>query len=258
MKIYFYLVILSLILFVSCGGKTAGSGSDVTTGSIAGEVVHSDSLYEDLLSVQLFQNNKSENDARALGKTLSNFSKEEMASPLKTMDIKEGEFEFEGLEPGEYFIQVLQDEILVGEFLDIVVKDSQVVTISIEINLVINQTFNVFHINNTEITINQIVLSNGDVVENFDQSFELKFPEGQSQQITLEALIDGELVTLLGDLTMDENGQYQIEFSNLNTDVVVTTQNSSSPSSSSSSSSSSEHGSFEIDGAIHETPQVKD
>lgn len=189
--------LLTFLLFTSCSDDTqSGTGSEVATGSIAGEVKKEGKVYATPVDVVL------------LAKTMDSDSSN--SEPVDTVSTDDGAFLFTSLEPGIYDLQIFGDEGEVGLAEDIEVIADSAIQLNIEINIYIEMNFIAYY-DVDQMVIQNITLDDGLVLNTSGEEYSLFVEEGDGDvsgqwPINIEVLENGEVGTLKGELSVQEDG----------------------------------------------------
>jgi uncharacterized protein (TIGR02145 family) len=225
------LLVFSLLL--SCSdAEVAGTVTEVNSGSIAGTLAHEQAIHDEMVEVALVAKS---------GAVLSKLP--DSINALRSLVVEDGAFLFDSLPAGEYSIEVYQDGIRVNEETEITLDEGQNINITINVTIVIQQTF-IIHQITENVTINNFYVNNGNAQVAVDgDSLSLQFAERDTIDVEVEAIRDGETILVSGRLLADGNGGYILQLDEeLEIDVEpagVLLSSSSIRSSSSASLSSS-------------------
>jgi len=202
------------------GDKTAGTATDVLTGSISGNLENHDGEAAQLYLLKQQSGINSESGGFVLADSLS---------------VNGSDFLFDGLEPGVWQIQVKKEEILVGQSEWITLEENQNVQITINISITIEQHFTIT--NGDQYNITNVYLSNGSVKDS-ENGIVLTLADGTPDTLWFE-LYDGDSLRMVSAVrSEDASGSYNWDFSQLPEDMVLQEEHTLSSSSHSVSSSS--------------------
>lgn len=215
MKSHIIVFLFSLVFLHCSSDQTAGTASDVNSGTISGTLLYDGTNYNQSARVALVSN-------------IEDPPANETASRVQDSSITDnGTFQFSDVPVGNYSIQVYQDEVRIGELDGIILEPGEERNVIINVNIVINQTFYVNTINNNT-TINNFYLNNGIVESEDNGTYEFQFAGLETQEIQIEVVENGQIRFVDAQLVRNENGTYSIEIQDQNIDVQISGQSSSS------------------------------
>ncbi len=160
-----------------------GTTDDVNSGQIVGELLKDGKKIDDTVTVSLYYNSDT---ISGLAKARPSFRK-----PPLTMRSFNGGYKFDTLDTGTYRIEVTKDSIVIGEQRDIRIDSGDSIEVNITINIIINQTFNIWTDQSQNITINNFYIDNGKV-EKSDSGYVLSFAETDTLVFEIEIEKNGE------------------------------------------------------------------
>ena len=192
---YKLLPALLVAFFVICGSVT-----DTSSGSIVGSVITEDGKYEDTVTVLLYSGN-----VNLAKKKASN------PDPLKSQITFDGDYKFDSLDAGSYWIQVMKNDIELGrvEIEELVKGEERVVNIHVEI--IINQTFHITNIVNTvNVTVENyyFIEGEGTIDDMGEGKFVASFAGMDTVRMEMELTIEEQTDTVTISFTRQEDGTY--------------------------------------------------
>lgn len=189
MKKLLQLLLLPLLVMCSkSGNDVAGTATDVNTGTIAGVVKNDGATFKDTVLVSLYAGDS------ILAKRLA-----VSANPEEEQQTTDGSFEFDSLAEGTYSIRITKDSITIGDKFSIDVPKGKTVNITINVTIIINQTFNITNVDNSSnVTVNNYYFNgtNGIIERTDNGSFLLTFTDQDTVTVTAKITTDGESDTI--------------------------------------------------------------
>lgn len=167
------------------------------------------------------------------------YARKQLAKPLDSMPIVNGNFHFDSLLAGEYSMEVIQEGIRIGVTEGIELAEGEQRNVVIQITVVIQQNFYITNVDNST-TILNVVLPGGTAQFDSLGQLKLRFAANLADTVWAQVHRGDSTLWVPGILVQDSSGTFKLEW--IDESGVQTLSSSSSialPNSSSSSSSSS-------------------
>ena len=202
--ILFLSIIITVLLVCNPNEPVGGNGSEVSTGTIAGELV-SDGQPIDY-PVTVFLNYP--DDSTPLAKTTASEK-----APADSMISTDGTYRFDSLPAGDYHITVFNDVVIVGDTNVVLENDSDSVNVDITITTIIIQYITITNIeNNNDYSVNNYYIDNGHI-ETIDEKLKITTAEFDSLEFELELVHD------------TDTGMVKVKLINSDSGLIVVLEN---------------------------------
>ena len=202
------LCIIALVaaLFFTCSRQTVGTETEVNTGSIFGQLRTDGKKSDDTATVYLYCDSLYEKPVNPA------------FDSIQTVTYDDGIYQFDSLPDGLYHIEVLRDDIIIGNKSDVEIINDDIVEVNIELSVIINQTFNIWTDQSQHITINNVTINNGRI-EKSDSGYVLTSIKTDTLVFTIEITREDDTDTV--HVRIIRNGDGTVSFEIVENDVEI-------------------------------------